>query len=257
MQETKVYFKNRKGEKLCGIFTAPEDTSKKYPLVILCHGFSSSKDSKTYPPFAKRLFENNILSFRFDFYGHGESEGKFEDITITEGYNDILSAITYIKNLGYIEKIGLFGNSFGGVCGIMAASKSKDITALGLRAPAADMIENRRIKLGEKAFKEWKQKGFSIYKNKDGKEFKLNHSFLEDAENIDAYDAAKKIKVPTLIIHGDKDQNVPISQSEKLTKNIKGSRLEVFNGANHFFDKTGEKEAAMSRFVNFFKEALK
>ena len=256
MKEEKIYFKNKHGEKLCGILTVPADTSKKHSLVILCNGFSSSKESRTYLFLSKQLFKYQILSLRFDFYGHGESDGRFEDITITEGYEDILSAIDYVRNLGYVNKIALFGTSFGGVCSVLAASKSKNLAALGLKAPALEMAKSRKMRLGLEGIEEWKEKGFVEHQNHEGRKFRLNYSFYEDASGIDAYEAAKNIHIPTLMVHGDKDDNVPIIQSEKLTKSIKNSVLEEIKGANHFFDKKEHYDQANELFLKFFKEVL-
>jgi len=74
----KLFFKNSKGNKLCGILSSVN----KDRIIILCHGFSSNKDTQTFP-ILEKIFNKNISTFRFDFYGHGESEGKFEDITVS------------------------------------------------------------------------------------------------------------------------------------------------------------------------------
>ncbi|PIN86139.1 hypothetical protein COV19_06605 [Candidatus Woesearchaeota archaeon CG10_big_fil_rev_8_21_14_0_10_44_13] len=257
MREEKVYFRNRKGEKLCGVLTVPEDTSKKCPLIVLCHGFSSSKDSKTYVFLAKELFKLGRLSLRFDFYGHGESEGKFEDITLTEGSQDILSAIEYVKGLDYVGRIGLFGTSFGGVCSVIATSKTNQLSALALKCPALEMGKKRREEMGLENLSKWKNEGFMVYKNHEGKKLRLNYSFYEDAITIDAYKEAKKISLPVLIVHGDNDESVPVQQSEKLAGLIGGARLEIIKGANHFFGEKEHYDLANRFFIKFFKEVLK
>ncbi|MBD3313319.1 alpha/beta fold hydrolase [Candidatus Woesearchaeota archaeon] len=256
MKEEKVYFKNNHGERLCGVLTVLEDASKKHPLVVLCHGFTSSKDSATYPLMAEKLYDSGILSLRFDFYGHGESEGRFEDITITEGTEEVISAIDFVKTLEYAGNIALFGTSFGGLCATLAASRFNTITALGLKAPASDMIDNRRKHLGEEGYDEWKQMGVAEFNNHSGIVVKLNYSFAEDGEKINAFEEARKISCTTLIVHGDNDLSVPLQQSERLAKGIKNVKLEIIEGANHHFDRPGEKEKINMMFVKFFKEVL-
>ena len=68
---------------------------------------------------------------------------------------------------------------------------------------------------------EWKEKGFMYYTTTKGEKLKLNYSFFEDAEKVKSYEEAAKITIPTIIVHGDKDKNVPIEQSKELTKIIK------------------------------------
>jgi len=50
----------------------------------------------------------------------------------------------------------------------------------------------------------------------------------------DQYEDLKKIDVPTLVVHGDDDQIVPIANSGLLTaKLVKGATLKVYKGAPH------------------------
>ncbi|GAH38486.1 unnamed protein product, partial [marine sediment metagenome] len=88
--------------------------------MILCHGFSTCKDSYTYVRLEEILNGKGISTFRFDFFAHGESEGEFEDITISEAVDDILNAIRFLKESGYL-KIGLVGSSFGGIASVIVA----------------------------------------------------------------------------------------------------------------------------------------
>lgn len=71
--------------------TLPEgfDTSKdQCPMVILMHGIFSSKDYGPMPQLAKGLAEAGIASIRFDFNGHGKSEGRKQDMTIEKEIAD-------------------------------------------------------------------------------------------------------------------------------------------------------------------------
>ncbi|MCK4786450.1 MAG: hypothetical protein KAV87_22015, partial [Desulfobacteraceae bacterium] len=79
----KIFFKDSKGNKLCGILSNPTSQKEK-PIIILCHGFSTSKEGRTYVRLEEILNSSGISTFRFDFFGHGESEGIFEEITTSE-----------------------------------------------------------------------------------------------------------------------------------------------------------------------------
>lgn len=227
----KVYFKNSKGNNLCGILSNPT-LSKEKPVIILCHGFSTSKDSQTYKRLEEILNNHQISTFRFDFFGHGESEGKLEDITISEAVDDILNAIPFLEKEGYF-KIGLFGSSFGGISSIIAASKTNDLFILALKSPVSNYKEKGLVTKTKEELEEWREKGYRYYESGDGRKLRLNYTFFEDFENNDGYEAAKKIKIPTLIVHGDKDGAVPVEQSKKTTNLIKNCRLEIIKGADH------------------------
>lgn len=245
----KVYFKNSKGNNFCGILSNPT-LGKEKPIIILCHGFSSSKDSRTYKKLEEMLNNHQISTFRFDFFGHGESEGKFEDITISEAVDDILNAISFLKKQGY-SKIGLIGSSFGGISSIMAASKTKDLFVLALKSPVSNYKEIEMATKTEKQLKEWRGKGYTYYISGDGRKLKLNYTFFEDFESNNGYEAARKIKIPTLIVHGDEDESVPIEQSRKTANLIQDCKLEIIEGADHRYSNSEDFEKMLSLISSF------
>ena len=226
----KLYFQNSKGRKLCGILSNQTEDRNKL-IVILVHGFTSNKNSKSWTKLVEVLDKNNISSFRFDIYGHGESKGKIEDLTITEAIDNVIQAINFLKNNRYL-KIGLVGSSFGGCASIIAASKTKDLLFLGLKSPVSSYEERAKKLLTKKEIKEWKKKGYRILGNY-GVPIKMKYSYYEDFKNNDGYKVASKITIPTLIVHGNTDESVPIKQSIKLSKLIPSCQLKIVVGANH------------------------
>jgi pimeloyl-ACP methyl ester carboxylesterase len=245
----KATFKNGKGNKLYGILSNPTPDMRP-PIIIMCHGFSTSKDGRT-PNRLEQLFNKEAIpTFRFDFYGHGESEGKFEDITISEAVDDIQKAIQYLKSLGY-KKFGLIGSSFGGMASIIAASSTNDLLTLALKSPVSDYLGLLIAQDHNQKIKTWKEKGFMSITGANGEMLKLNYLFFEDASRMRGYEAAKKIKIPTLIVHGDKDETVPIEQSMKTSSLIDGCQLETIQGADHIYSNPLYFEKALSLIAQF------
>ena len=229
----KLYFKNKKGDKLCGVLV--EAANKNHPVVILCHGFHSTKDNNTNTRLQVMLKEKSIATFRFDFYGHGESEGKFEDITVSEAVEDLLCAIELLKKKGY-KKIGLIGASFGGLTSLLTAAKSKDLLFLGLKCPATNFLEIELTHRTKENLQEWKREGFSYYKNDEGETYRLNYMFFQDLKKNNGFIVADKIRIPTLIVHGEADEIVPVKQSESLYKLIPNCKLAIIPNADHRFN---------------------
>lgn len=254
MQE-KIYFENGNGLKLCGVLSNPAGDVNR-PVVILCHGFPSDKGSFTGVALEKTLNENNIATLCLDFFGSGESEGKFEDITISEWIANIFSAVAYLKSLGYV-KIGLVGSSSGGGAAIMAAAKIPDLFALALKAPAADHVELEIAERGEDGIMEWKEKGYAIYERSDGGKYKINYYFFEDLKNNIGYGVADKIQAPTLIVHGDADIDVPIAQSIKISTLIPNCQLEIFPGTDHRFSRPDDFEKMIEVISDFIIKKAK
>ena len=108
--QKKVIFSNQRGAKLVGILSIPTETKCAKSIVILSHGRYASKDSRTYMGLEKLFNSSGLTTLRFDFYGHGESEGLLEDFTITQGAGDISATIQYVQDQGY-EEIFLLGSS--------------------------------------------------------------------------------------------------------------------------------------------------
>ena len=229
----KVSFRDSLGNKVVGILSNPSDTLDR-PVMLLCHGLASNKESQTYVGLEHALNILGIATFKIDLYAHGESEGKFEDLTISKAVGSVLAAIKLLKSKGY-QRIGLVGMSFGGMCSIMAASRSKELFLLVLQSPVSDFVEFFSAKIGAKGIIKWKEDGSIPYQAYDGRVLKLSYSFFEDSERNIGYGAAKKILIPTLIVHGDKDMVVPIEQSVKTSKIIKNCEFETIKGGDHYF----------------------
>lgn len=242
-------FEDSRGNKLSAILSTPSEDLEN-PIIVLCHGFHSSKNGGTYINLEEILNEEDVSTFRFDFYGHGESEGNFKDVTISRAVDDILSAIDFLKSLGY-SKIGLMGSSFGGMASILAASKTDDIFLLALKSPVSDSIGTLIAEKSGFSVEEWKDKGYIYHLNKDENKSKLNYSFLEDAEGKSGYRVARKIKVPTLIVHGDEDKAVPVEQSKKTADLIDNCELKVIKGADHRYT-NAEHFNRMLEFISSF-----
>src|SRR3989344_3234433 len=109
-------FKNSRELKLSAIF---EGENRDAPVVVMCHGFHSSKDNPiTSRTLAQKLVENGLSVLRFDFTGHGQSEGNIDEITPLYGLDDLKSTI---KTLGK-KKIAIYGSSFGGYIALLYAT---------------------------------------------------------------------------------------------------------------------------------------
>ncbi|MDP3919070.1 MAG: alpha/beta hydrolase [Nanoarchaeota archaeon] len=225
--EDLVIFRDDEGNKLNGLLT---EMTRDW-IVILVHGFRSDKNNSVGIKLTEVLNSQNISTFRFDMFGHGESDGKFEDFTITRGTNGILSAIEMLKEMGF-KNIGLFGSSMGGICSLVAGRENKDIKFLALKAPVSDYAEQSRLKGN---VEKWKDEGFIEYESKKGGKFKLKYDMYLDAEKNVAYNFANQINIPVFIVHGDEDITVPLAHSKKLVKLLPNAKLEILEGCDHWF----------------------
>jgi len=249
-----IYFNNSRSYEVPAIISISSD-NKNAAFVIVVHGFGAHKNAPGNKELSDNLTLNGINNFRFDLPGHGQSEEKFEDLTVSHAADDVLSAITFLKNQGYTN-LGLIGTSFGGMCSIVAASKSTDLSFLGLRSPVADYYVRELMAKTKLELDNWRLTGFRAYTNSDNYQVSLKYSFLEDAKTVNGFILAEKISIPTFIVHGDADSSVPILQSQMLVKCITNSELKIIEGADHLYsDKKLNQQAIdlLIKFISSFK----
>ncbi|MFA4819634.1 MAG: alpha/beta fold hydrolase [Candidatus Aenigmatarchaeota archaeon] len=220
----KKFIKSYGGKKIC--LVAEGDKTK--PLVILAHGWTTSKNGKTVPQMREALKKAGFATICFDFYGHGESEGKLKDMTLSIGIRNVIDVAKFARNAGY-KKICMFGSSFGGMVSLLSAPKIMP-AALIVKAPPSFYIKRTLA-------------------NKKGKKFR------EDCRKYTAYKTAGKIKCPVLIIHGTKDDVVPISQSRKLFKMLPNCKMIELKGVTHDF--TDVQNVRAAKEVTGFLKGLK
>ena len=260
MTEEKIIIKNKKGKKIVGVLHIPkrEHIHHKLSCVIICHGFTGFKEETHLVNLAKGLEEHYIIALRFDFTNSGESEGSWENITITQEIEDLKSVIDYVEKLDFVDKnkIGLVGHSLGGLVSIYVALQDERIKCLIGLAPA--------IKIGKEDtwfdINKWKEQDyleFETFLNKYGK-IKVNYSFIVDAEKYNSREAVKEIKIPFLILHGDKDDIIPLEKGKDLYKNANEPKLlRIIEGANHDFKEKAILALIIKYVVDYFVKYLK
>ena len=132
MKILQVQFQNRNGHTLRGIVTLP-DTEGKVPFVVHLHGFAGSCSGykSMYTHLSRALAAQGIGSARFDFYGNGESDGEFEDMSFDGLHTDAQDIFAWAAEQPYVdsEKLFLSGQSMGGY---IAASCAPVIQPHGL-----------------------------------------------------------------------------------------------------------------------------
>src|SRR3989344_1988273 len=111
----KHFIKNRKGQKLSVLVEGEE----KHGLVaVVMHGLGGWKEQPHIQTFADAFLKNGFTVVRFDTTNtFGESDGKYEDATITSYYEDLEDVISWAGGEPwYLEPFWLAGHSLGGIC---------------------------------------------------------------------------------------------------------------------------------------------
>ena len=230
------------------------DTTKdQCPMVVLMHGIFSSKDFIPMPQLAKGLAKAGIASIRFDFDGHGKSEGRKQDMTIEKELADARAVWDYVQSLPYVKGVGLLGHSQGGVVASMAAgrlaSESTVPSGVVLIAPGSVIKEACQ---GGKFFN-------ARFDPKDPPEYircfgfyKLGREYLVTTQQLDIYGTAAAYQGPVLLLHGDRDGIVPMWCSERYLEAYgPHATLKVVEGENHTITRC--RKQVVAETVEFFR----
>lgn len=244
----KIFFKNSKGNKLAGVLSIP-DKEGKFPAVIRLHGFISNKEG-TSRVIQERL-KDEFVSLIFDYHAHGESEGKFEDFTISGALDDCQTALNHLLSLEQVDssKIAVTGTSLGGMLALLLAARNPSIKVLSIGCP---VIETKEVFGAVHDVDLWEEQGWIDALGNEG--LKIKYKFFEDGVKYDMFKEAEKIKCPVYIILGDRDEYIPVEHLRKLMPHLKNGKLEIVPGADHNF--TQHYEYYLTQTIRFIKENL-
>lgn len=134
-----VHIQGSKGQ-LVGDIQIPEGRGKK-PVTIIYHGLTGFRTEPHLMALNDSLLARGIATVRFDFNGHGESEGLFSEMTLFNELEDAKAIYNYVASLPWVDKkrISIAGHSQGGLeTGLLAGDLGAEkIRSAVLLAPAA------------------------------------------------------------------------------------------------------------------------
>ena len=221
--------------KLAAIIQKPElRQGEKCPMVVFCHGFGGRKEGPLFELIADTLQAHGIASIRFDFNGHGESEGDFKDMTVPNEIEDAKKVVEYVRDLRYVSSLAIVGHSQGGVVAAMTAGElgTEAFKAVALMAPAAVLREDA-IR-GSTFGKQYDPLDPPEYVELFGPQ-KLGANYIRTAFSLPIYETAAKYQGPALIIHGNADRVVPYTYGERFHHIWPGSEYVLQEYFDHGF----------------------
>ncbi|HZS12321.1 MAG TPA: alpha/beta fold hydrolase [Nitrospirales bacterium] len=253
MEDT-LRYRDAGGHETAAVLAAPDQRTDK--IVVLCHGFLSTKNSSTNKALTRLLLAQGIATFRFDFFGQGDSQGPFERLLLSTAVAQTRGALDEVAARGY-RRIGLMGSSFGGLVATLVASGRPDLRAVGLKCPVPDFPEMLRMEFGEAGIEAWRKFGRIPDVTGGTKPVPLHFAFYDDLLRHDAYKAAERITAPVLIVQGDCDEHVPMSQARRLMESLRSEkRLDVIEGADHSFSKAADFQRMSAALADWFTRHL-
>ncbi len=240
MVAIKQLIENIKGEKLACEINLPKQSDNNKPIICILHAFTGQKKNRTINYLAKKLSQRGYKTLQFDFSGHGESEGKLEEATITKQLSDIKSVLGQAKNINS-KNIILLGNSSSVVTALAFTRKHYNIKGIillcGRASYGKQFIATNNCHLDNR-----------IFRRDD-----INVDYISNKLIYNPSESIKRIRLPTLIIHGDHDEVVPV-RNAKILYDISPAKVKVMKiirGADHRFSKITWKKAILIEIYRF------
>jgi len=203
-----------------------EEVKKSKQIVILVPGASGNVTSKRFDFLSKFFKEKGYSFLRYNFW---KNDKELEEKTLNEIYAKLNETISTIKSKGY-SKIIMIGKSIGG--GFLLGFDNSSVDLMILLAPAIGFSDNNNVD----EIKDLKLSNIKKYFD-----IKINEKVL------------RRIKIPTLILIGDKDNVVSIDKLEEMSKLIKDSKFKIISGMDHSFDDDKSRENILNLILDFIE----
>ncbi len=202
--------------------------------VLLVHGWAG-RGTQLYE-IADKLLENRMMVISFDAPAHGLSSGK------TTNFPEFLDTIEFLG-----EKYGPFeaviGHSFGGITAMAALVENtfaKKLIVIGIDCSINDIIDNfvKKLQLKQQVATNIKKYLVTIFKT--------------SITSVSPCETAKKLTIPTLLLHDTQDTDVDVSNAYKIRQNLANGELLVTNGLGH--RRILRDPKIIRRIIDFIKE---
>lgn len=214
--------------------------------VVVLHGFKGFYRASFFPYLGESIAAAGMNAILFNFSGSGVGEDlenftepdAFAENTYGRELYDVSIVMQAARERGWIgERCGLFGHSRGGGVAILHASRDERVGALVTWAAISTVARwSDPAQLAD-----WRRRGYvEVPNTRTGIPHRLGTRVLDEVEKhgtgrLDIGAAASRVKCPWLIVHGDRDETVPLEEAERLAAAAPAAELWRVPGAMHSF----------------------
>jgi dipeptidyl aminopeptidase/acylaminoacyl peptidase len=225
-----IAYRSRDGRKLRTYVTVPQGEPP-FPLVVMPHGGPFVGEYPGYEEWAQMLANNGYMVVQPQYRGSFNYGLDFHKISFIDGgqggykmQDDKDDAALHLVEKGLVDpdRMAMFGWSYGGYAALVAASRTPQIYQCVIAGAAvADTLQ---------------QVNYYRYTMRGAEEEERQLAYQEGSVN--PIDEVAKVNVPILLVHGDVDQRVPITHSNRYRKELdkhgKDYKYVELEGADHF-----------------------
>ncbi len=240
------------GRRLCAIHRTCGGASN--ALVIMAHG-GPGGDKRgplgLFDVLAEKLeAELGLSSLRFDFMGYGESDGTPLDMTLRSRAEELGCVVNWARGQGY-RKLALVAESLGASVALKA--ERPEIDVLVFLWPAVVLSDtDLKAYFSPDRQAELAERGYLLEGN-----IPVCAEFVRECRETNLVPALDRIRVPTLIVHGDADQCVPVAQAKMAHERIRAPKnLVIVPGGGHSLGRPAERAVVLEATLGWLKRYL-
>ena len=222
---------------------------KNATYIVFLHGFMSDlegKKPKTFLNFAKK---NKLGFLALEYSGHGKSSGKFTNGNISKWTKD---TTLLIKKIVKKNKIIFVGSSMGSWIALNQFKffKKQIIGFLGIGS-APQFLEGLMWNKFSKKMKKEITKNGIINLNHGNYEYPISLQLIKDGRKNKVLNKKIYDKLKVTMVHGERDESVPVSYSKKVLKIFVNSEKKLV------IVKNGDHSLSSPKWLNILKKELK
>jgi pimeloyl-ACP methyl ester carboxylesterase len=220
-----------------GNISAPSDPRA---LVVVIHGFKGFKDWGFFPWLAEHLCAEELAVVRFNMSRSGIGENMdtfdrldlFRDDTYSTQIADVLTTVRYAQSRFDALPTFLVGHSRGGGVALLSAQDISDLAGV-VTWSAISHVD----RWDADAKRKWRADGYMDIENQRTKQMmRMSTAMLDDAVNHDIVAAVEKLDVPLLVVHGGRDESVPVEEAREISASARDCSLVILESASHTYN---------------------
>lgn len=233
MIEKTVWIINRFNEKLEALIRIP-DGDAKHAAVLLVGGFGSTlhEDHNSYDELAGGLSDAGFVTLQFTFAGKGNSEGNYEEMSITRQGIQIEDALAWLKSQSQVdaERVGIFALSFG-----VASMLSADMSSVKSTCLLGGVYYPSKMRVAFEQSGGYNPTGISFRKHTNGTTSRVGPEFWKAIKMFDTEKACRALTIPVYMLHGDHDRKISVVDAQKAFEFFPSSKkkIKIYSGGDH------------------------
>jgi len=202
-------------------------------FAVFLHGFGSNQRGEKAEALRRPLLDAGVAYATFDSRGTGERPEDFLELTASRLVEDCRSVVRALAPR--FGRAVLVGSSLGGFTAAWAAAiDPKPIAGVVLLAPSFRFLERYATTISKSALARWKRDGVRPF---PGPHFDalLSYDLVVDAKRYRYADLCRRFAAPALILHGLRDDLVPVDDSRDFLRRARSSEIDllVFKSGDH------------------------